>query len=204
MLLRLWHKVIAGVADIRFYNLGLILWGDSHYRIKGADQREILSILRKGDILLRRYNNYLGSVAIPGYWSHAALYAGEDKVIHMLGKGITEEDILTFMRCDDVAILRCYNTERTWQAVNRAQIQLKKAIEYDYDFKTDQPDKFYCTELVDYVFKGFNYTKGIKKWILPDNLLDAEELTLCWSKATGRCFEKGREESGENKNEGSS
>ena len=84
----------------------IMFYGGVHYKIKGPNLRHIIETLKPGDILLRTYDNYLSSILIPGYWSHAAIYVGDNKVIHVGGDGITIEDILTFIRCDDVAILR--------------------------------------------------------------------------------------------------
>ena len=176
------NKILAFLADIRFYNFGLILWGDSHYKVKGPHQRAVLDVLKDGDILLRRYNNYLGSVFIPGYWSHAALYEGGGNVIHMLGKGITREDILTFMRTDDIAVLRCEDENKVKEAIAAARVQLDKGVSYDYDFNTDSPDELYCTELIDFIFGRLKYTKEIKKWILPDDMLNVEDFKIIWRK----------------------
>lgn len=168
-------KVVDFFADIRFYWCGIILFGDSHYKIKGPHMRHILDIIQPGDVLLRRYDHYLGSVVIKGFWSHAAFYAGEDNVIHMLGKGITKEDILTFMRTDHVAVLRPKDPTLIPQAIELANQQLGKGlinngprnIQYDYDFDTDKPDKQYCTEFVNYIFG-----RPIdKKVITPDDVL---------------------------------
>lgn len=176
----LWNKTLALVADIRVYAGGLILWGDSHYKIKGPHQREILGTVKAGDILLRRYEHYLGSVTIPGYWSHAALYVGDDMIIHMLGDGITKEDILTFMRCDDIAILRCSDEARVTEAIHAAETEYTKGTEYDYRFDSACPDHLYCTELVNNVFGQLSYERGIKNWILPDDMLQALELDVVW------------------------
>jgi hypothetical protein len=70
----------------------------------------------------------------------------------MLGDGITKEDILVFMRCDDMAVVRHPDKERVQRAIQRAYEQLEKGVAYDYDFNTDDHEKFYCTELVEYCF----------------------------------------------------
>jgi hypothetical protein len=165
-------KFIAWVADIRIYAwpMFFIFAGDSHYKIKGPDQRKILTLLKPGDILLRRYNHYLGSLTIKGYWSHAALYVGDDQVIHMLAEGTVKEDILTFMRCDNIMILRLKDTDVPVKAIEKAYKFLKEGIEYDYDFDYSSPKRLYCTEMVDncigYVIKK---TYPEEKFILPDH-----------------------------------
>lgn len=162
-------KLIAWAADIRIYIGGLILFGDSHYQVKGHHMRDILNVLEPGDVLLRRYSHYIGSLLVPGYWSHAALYEGDEQVIHMLGNGITREDILTFMRCDDIGILRCQKKELIQPAIEKAKDLYKQKIGYDYDFKCDNKN-LYCSE---FIYNIFGEPEDIKfgKFILPDDLM---------------------------------
>jgi len=128
------NTLIAWFSDIRVYAGGFVLFGNSSYSIKGPDTRYVLNVLEPGDVLLRRYDHYLGSILIPGYWSHAALYVGDGYVIHMLGQGINKEDILTFLRCDDICILRCPDNNKAVTAIKNAFNCLYKDIGYDYEF----------------------------------------------------------------------
>lgn len=177
MLYTIKAKLLSFFADIRLYWCGIILFGDSHYKIKGPHMREILNTLKLGDVILRKYDHYLGSRLIKGFWSHAAIYVGDNQVIHMLGEGITKEDILTFMRCDHVAVLRNGDEVLVTNAIAKAHEQFGKNIPrpgvrniaYDYDFETDKSDKFYCTEFVNFI-----YGNPIdKKMILPDDFLNS-------------------------------
>lgn len=177
MLKKLKQRFLSWAADIRIYWCGLILFGDSHYEIKGHHVREILNMLKPGDILLRRYSHYLGSILIPGYWSHAAHYIGGGNVIHMLGDGITREDILTFTRCDDIAILRCNDEELVKYSIIESTKLEDHDIEYDYDFKSGNKT-LYCSEHVNLVFKN----PIDKKMVLPDDLLDVDMFNIVWSK----------------------
>ena len=171
-------STVGFVADIRFYKGGVILFGDSHYSIKGPDQREIINMLEPGDMLLRTYNNYLGSMLTKGYWSHAAMFVGGNDVIHMLGDGITKEDILTFTRCDDVAILRSRDISLIPIAIEKANGFLDTGIDYDYNFDK-KPDKFYCTEFVWQCF-GCPDIKDVGKFILPDDFLNSIFAVVPW------------------------
>ena len=169
-------KILSFFSDIRLYWCGVILFGDSHYKIKGPYMRKVLDQIQPGDVFLRKYDHYLGSVLIKGFWSHAAIYIGNDQVIHMLGKGINKEDILTFMRADHIAILRCKEESLIPIAIEKAEEQFgknlsagNKNIAYDYDFNTNRPDKFYCTEFTNFIFGN-----PIKKdMILPDDFLNS-------------------------------
>jgi hypothetical protein len=161
---------LSWVSDIRLYPGGIILFGDSHYKIKGADIRNIINVIKPGDVLLRRYDHYLGSVTIPGYWSHAAIYIGEEYyVAQMLGAGLGKEDILTFTRADAMCILRCDNEDIVNKAIAKANDYLKVGVPYDYDFDDKSTKRFYCTEFVDNLFNYPVREKiGLDKIILPD------------------------------------
>lgn len=159
-----------------------ILFGHNAYKIKGTHQREILGIVQPGDVLLRRYDHYISGLMIPGYYTHAAIYAGDDQIIHVLGDGMCKEDILTFLRCDNTVVLRYKDQSITETVVKLAYKQLENKIEYDYDFDTDSPEKFYCTEFVDFCF-GYPIKEAITHdHILPDDFLASEKFEMVWSK----------------------
>jgi len=168
------NKIVEFVAGIVITPSPLFIMLKSHpYEVKGPTMRKILDSLQTGDILLRRYKYYVANWFIPGKFSHAALYVGDNSVIHMLGDGITKEDILTFMRCDDICILRLNNDDGVIKkAINSAFELLNAGVEYDFNFSTKN-DKFYCTELIDKVYEGhINYSSKLSdKFISPDDML---------------------------------
>jgi len=178
-------KLIDFFADIRLYNFGVILWGDSSYQIKGPHMRSLIEVLQPGDVMLRKHNAYLGSMVIPGYWTHAAIYAGENKVIHVRSRGVgtVEEDILTFFRCDNILVLRPKDPDIIPTAITAARKFLALGVQYDYNFNTEQSDTFYCTELVDNCY-GYpvRNRKGLKEIIIPDDYLDEPSFEIVWQK----------------------
>jgi cell wall-associated NlpC family hydrolase len=157
------------------------VWGSTSYKVKGDHARYVLDTLRAGDVLLRRYDRYVTSRFIPGWWKHAAIYVGDGKVIHALGHGVVEEDILTFLRCDYVAILRAPagQKRRATQVIpDRARELLGK--EYDFAFDTGDDERFYCTEVVRKCYHDFDNivfeekASGLSKGaVLPDYLPDS-------------------------------
>lgn len=110
------------------------LYDPGSYRVKGEDMRQVIEVVKPGDILVRGYLNYLDGYFIPGYFSHVGLYLGEvdpdaladdwsdeyaplekvralcksgkQMVIHSMAEGVFMEDLLNFCRCDYMAILR--------------------------------------------------------------------------------------------------
>jgi len=179
-------NILHFVSDIRIYRypMFVILWGDTSYKLKSDVKRMVLDEIEPGDILLRTYYNYVGSVFISGYWTHAAIVDGPNHIIHMLGGGIIREDILKFMNCDDIAILRSNKgIEAIQEAVEKARTQLVRGVEYDYDFNTETPEKFYCTELIAYVH---DLKFPTDKIIFPDQLLKCPDLDIIYPGRNGR------------------
>lgn len=167
-------RIASWLANISIYKFPFfVMFGDVHYKIKSDSIREIISVLKPGDVLLRRYDHYLSSLLVPGYWSHVALYVGDDQVIHAVGAGVVKEDILMFFRCDDVCVLRCDDQALVKEAVFVAYEQLAAGVGYDYAFDLNCSKKFYCSEFVSYCYNRpkFNDFKG--KYLLPDDFLNS-------------------------------
>jgi hypothetical protein len=175
-------SLVSWGADIRFYKGGIIIAGDSHYQIKGNDMRKVINTVIPGDIFLRKYDHYLGSVLIKGFWSHAAIYIGDDTVVHMMAPGIISEDILTFLRCDHIMILRVKDLNMASRICERAKMLASREIEYDYDFDSTDTRRLYCTEFVDVCADGIvSACVGKGKIILPDDFLKCSALEKIWT-----------------------
>ena len=120
------------------------------------------------------------------YWSHAAVYVGDyndepGRVIHLLGKGATNEDILTFTRCDNIAVLRCDKTEYVERAITRAKRHYEQGTKYDYLFRPGN-DAFYCSEFVmDCYDKATFYDRVSDTIIYPEDFLKSIFYTV-WEK----------------------
>jgi len=160
-----------------------ISYKPTHHKVKGYEIREILKNIEIGDILLRRYDGYLNTYFTPGFWGHAALYVGLDKIIHAIGEGVVQEDILDFCRCDSVCVLRPdVNNELKNNAIEKAIIMKTDHIQYDYKFKSDDDTQVYCTELVDSCYKRLfknDYTIIAGNSVLiPDSIYKSKECNL--------------------------
>lgn len=131
------------------------LYNPGHHKVTGAEVRQIMDTAQPGDILLRRYDGYLNTIFTPGFWGHAALYAGENSVIHAIGEGVVSEDIITFCRTDSVCLLRpkSATAEDLDRAIACAKKHQKHRTKYDYRF-SDRNGTVYCTELVNICYRG--------------------------------------------------
>lgn len=133
---KLYDQFVTILGDIKIFRYPFwLVYDPGSYRIKGPESRQIQGALQPGDILLRRYEGYLDGRIIGGAFSHAALYVGQitesdlveappegrtsrhfqtgpEMVSHSTAEGVHLEDILTFVRCDGVAVLRLPRTLR--------------------------------------------------------------------------------------------
>jgi uncharacterized protein YycO len=174
---KIWYliksKVLKFASDIRIYPLGVVLYGQTGYKVKGDNIRKLINVLRRGDVILTSYDHYLGYLFM--HWGHAGVYVGQDKrgrlqrVIHMMGSGIQNEDILTFSRKDHMMILRCPDLIRAEKAAEVALKLWDEKVDYDYDFKLGNKT-MYCSELVWHVYDEDPSIEH-KRWVTPENLI---------------------------------
>ncbi len=166
-LIRIYERLMTMFGDVKVFKYPMfILYNPKSYMMQGEDVRKVLSTIQHGDILVRGYLNYLDSYFIPGFFSHAGIYAGNNKVIHALAEGVIIEDVLHFCRCDYMAVIRPNGVtlkERT-TAVKRAENCIGK--EYDFFFDFENENELCCTELAHYAWKfkeGLVNVKPVEK-----------------------------------------
>lgn len=171
--------------NIKIYKGGIVLFGSSTYSLKGPDWREILDIIEPGDIVLNAHSNYVSSLFIKGKFGHVGLYVGGNEIIHVVGDGIDKQDILTFLRADDAAVVRPKDKSKVLKAIETAYQQLEKDIQYDYDFDKQDCSQFYCSEFTDFCY-DYVLREGVSKgknFILPDDYTIAkEDYDVVWNK----------------------
>jgi hypothetical protein len=123
----------------------------------------------------------------PGWYTHAALFVGhlgaEDRtkvpaefanhaeyfeegaqmVVHSMAKGVHTEDILTFIRCDYLTVLRLKPEHQS--EVQHAKDSALGKIGHAYDFNSDDTQRFHrfsCSELVYYCLRNLHAALDLK------------------------------------------
>jgi hypothetical protein len=162
---------------IKFRNSFLTVFGNIHlnkyftwlpyykptsYKIKGTQTRQLMSIVKPGDVMLRGYDDYVDGLFI-GKWSHAALVLNETEVIHSMSQGVFKQDLLDFYRTDRICILRPnLNEEELKQVLLKAESM--EGMPYDFGFTFDNhPKEVYCSEFVYVSFEDFAEKLGMYK-----------------------------------------
>lgn len=188
LLYRLQRKLFTFLGDIKVFGWKHPLWFEVNahgYRLKGEHYRTIHKLIQPGDILIRRFDGYLSSYMIPGFWNHAGIYIGDDgnkpeQVIHAVSEGVIQEDLLNFMRADHMAVLR--PQKRNYQeAVDKAKSIVGKPYDFGFDFQ--DANRFSCTELVAHCYPGL--VEGSKKFgkqvIIADDFYGCNDMITVWN-----------------------
>lgn len=149
-----WEKVLTIIGNIKVFKTPFFIQyspEEFDYKVRGEQIEKIMSVLRPGDIVLRRYDHYLDSALIPGDYSHSSVYIGGKKIIHAVAEGVKEIHVIDFCQADGICVMRPKCGQRT--AVNR----VKKWVGKHYDFKFNSTDssEFYCHELSATAYKDF-------------------------------------------------
>jgi len=119
----------------------------SYRKVKSRDYRDLIQKIQPGDVLLTWRWGELSNLFIPGEWSHAALYVGNDTVREATYAGVHDTDLIDFMlEKDQVLVLRPAVPSKV---IEEAILVSADALGVPYDFMFDEGDKaFYCSELI--------------------------------------------------------
>ena len=151
-------KIITVLGDVKVYKTPcFVMYDPGSYLLKGKDFDQVSQVIRKYDVMLRRFDAYLDNGFIPGWWNHAGIYMGRAKdkngtVIHAVAEGVLQETLFDFMRADHICILR---PKFEYDPI-KVDAQVMKAMkkEYDFDFDFANGDRLSCTETINFVFDG--------------------------------------------------
>jgi uncharacterized protein YycO len=142
---KLLHKIIAFIGK----TFGSIHAPWIRKNILYQDVMEMKGILEIGDIFLTRTNGELTTALIPGYYKHAAIYVGQDKIIDATGAGVQKRWLADLaMHTDNICILRVndYTPALGKKIVEYAYLQIGK--KYDFEMNINDVSTFYCSELI--------------------------------------------------------
>ena len=120
--------------------------------------KRLHAILRPGDVFVTRKEGAVTNYFLPGYWPHAALYAGNNQVIESLKDGVRERSLDSPFGNDAVALIRPRLEHALVQeGLLRARTHVGKPYDFDFDFT--RSDRLVCTEVV---YRGFSGLGGIE------------------------------------------
>jgi len=180
----LWSKFITFIGDIKFFGWKQPFWfvfNARGYKLKGEDYRKVIKIIKPGDVLLSRSEQYLDTYLIPGFLTHAGFFYGgvKERVIHAVSEGVLIEDLINFMRTDIMVVLRPHEDH-----IEKAVALAKSMVDMKYDFIFDFNDKnrVSCTELIFCCYPKLIKPKKRfgKTTVIADDIYINKNFTVIW------------------------
>ncbi len=134
--------------------------------INNQDYKVFKYKLRPGDIILTRNKGYISNLFIPGFWTHAGIFIGNQKernlylnsrfekvippnidLIEALSDGVVFSTFGRSFKADNIAVLRPEISKlEIDKVIEKALAQINK--NYDFNFDLDSDSLIYCTELI--------------------------------------------------------
>lgn len=144
--------------------------------------RDLESVLEPGDILLEKTPFRLTNAFIPGFWGHAALWAGTERDMRVLGiwdhpvvrrhqkalrehrlvaealrSGVQLNTLRHFLNIDDLAVLRPRETTPAIRAAVVIEALRQVGKGYDFNFDVETSDRIVCSELIYKAYTGMSW-----------------------------------------------
>lgn len=166
---RIWKRILTWIGDI--------MLATKPPEVKAKHLRQLQRVIRKGDIICRKYHYYFDSLFIAGEFSHSGLCISDEEMIHAIAEGVGKIDVLDFTKdTDGFIVLRPHyaNEEELNKAV--AYALSKEGMPYDFIFDKKEVNHFYCHELTwnSLMAGGINITPK-KEVVYADDLIKACE-----------------------------
>ena len=145
----IWTVILTIIGDIRISKYIPFLYynpDEYDFKVRGGQIDTIRAVIKPGDIVLRKYNDYLDSLFIPGAYSHTGIYVGDDTIIHAVAEGVKKIHITDYCQADGICVLRATSLSDNdiEDVVNTAKSYL--GAPYDFSFSGNNK-ALYCHEL---------------------------------------------------------
>ncbi|BCX47884.1 tyrosine phosphatase [Haloferula helveola] len=144
-------------------------------RVTDELRREVLELVRPGDVFITRHDDAMTNLFLPGFWPHAALYIGSEEERRGLGVEIpaahakqaadparfleSKKDGVRFRTAEETLAVDCFLVLRPpleasdlAGALARAAGHAGKLYDFVFDFR--RSDRLACTEVVYRAFDG--------------------------------------------------
>lgn len=143
---------------------------------------EVQKTLQAGDILLEKTPFRLTDKLIPGYWGHAAVWAGTEEelkelgiwdhpvlrpyqgqirsghlVVEALRSGVEMNTLQHFLNIDSIGVLRKTGASRSDRANTVIQALRQVGKPYDFNFDVESKGRVYCSKLVYMCYSGVDW-----------------------------------------------
>lgn len=126
----------------------------THKKITRKMIKQILAVLRPGDIICSTAYGEFTNILIAGKYKHAVIYIGSKTIIEAVNPLVRPLSIYQFLMTKDKVVVcrkKNYDAKICNEAITIAQSAVGKPYDYDFELPLDRtkPNKaFYCAELV--------------------------------------------------------
>lgn len=142
--------------------------------LTSIDYRLIRSFKQKGIVLVARQEGEMSNLFIPDFWSHVAIYDGEETVIEATTHGVKKTDILDFVMAKDfIAAFMPTFCDSNTRAIAWNVAEGFIGSPYDFSFAAGNR-AFYCSELL---YEAFNQAMEGKSPVKMRELLGVQTVT---------------------------
>lgn len=172
---RLWANIL--------FNIGAIPLTPKHRPITPNDCQKLKNKAKAGDIILVSDGRRIGSFVIGRTSSHSMIATGNGTAIHAVGDGVVDSPMEDICKQYSYYVILRHNKLTENQSKKIVKIAKKHIGKpYDYLFNGYNRDAFFCTELVEHVFKRAYVPLTLKRsWrgvVFPSTLLKSQEFSL--------------------------
>lgn len=127
------------------------------------DRKMVLETIQRGDLILGGCQHRFSSLVINAPFTHTMLCLGDKRIVHSTSHGVNVSDFRELIQdYDAIMVLRLkkMHEDKMDKAIEYALSQVGKP--YDFDFKYNNDDSFYCSQLVCYAFlhAGIDFMVG--------------------------------------------
>jgi uncharacterized protein YycO len=143
MLLRLRYYLLRALYPFMRFSAHL---GKPEPKVTYEFYLEVASKIEVGDVLLSREDYKFTNLMIPGFWSHAAIYAGDGWVMEAVGDGVHKVSLVEWILDKDHVAVKRFKTPK-----EKRELAGKLALSHDgepYDYQMGADNQaWYCAEL---------------------------------------------------------
>jgi len=206
------------LATIRGWFLSLVrpflIWASgvhlpfTHKLITGVLYYQSYPYLKPGSIFITVIRGDLTTAFIPGFWTHAAIYApqpGEaidERVCQAEAPGVLDTDLVTFETTKDYMLiiepkgLGALKDTIMKEASDIAKLQVGKPYDFNFLYNSSGQKAFYCSELVWWCYDQVCQKYKVKSPFVPkmslgvptvtpnDIATDSENFQIVWDSRT--------------------
>lgn len=177
-----WSKFLLVFGELKLVKwFPWIQYDPVDWKIDGVRYRRIKSVLKPGDIIMRRFDQYVDNWFIRGRYSHAGIYEGSNYVIHAASPNVARIDLYDFCKCDHIVVLRPRDCQQN--ALQSARAFLGTPYDFGYESGTE---RLYCFELCAKCYLDLDVKKFDTNWLLikrkgvyyGDSFLESEDFKV--------------------------